>query len=151
MRDIERSTTFYTEILNFRVSDVNEQGMVFFTAFGDHHTVAIMQAPAGEAAEQPAKQQLGLSHFAMEVGSLDELFAIREFLKRRSVTITFEGRKGGGATSASSSSIPMVISSSCTGIWISSARPIERGRGAVAPGEDPRRRTRQPAPERWER
>ncbi len=97
VRDVERSTKFYTEILNFRVSDVNEQGMVFFTACGDHHTVAIMQAPAGEAAEQPAKQQLGLSHFAMEIGSLDELFAIREYLKRKGVPITFEGRKGAGS------------------------------------------------------
>ena len=97
VRDVDRSTKFYTEILNFRVSDVNEQGMVFFTTCGDHHTVAIMQAPAGEAAEQPAKQQLGLSHFAMEVGSLDELFAIREFLKRKGVQITFEGRKGAGS------------------------------------------------------
>jgi catechol 2,3-dioxygenase-like lactoylglutathione lyase family enzyme len=97
VRDVERSTKFYTEILNFRVSDVNEQGMVFFTTCGDHHTVAIMQAPAGEAADHPAKDQLGLSHFAMEVGSLDELFAIREFLKRKGVAITFEGRKGAGS------------------------------------------------------
>jgi catechol 2,3-dioxygenase-like lactoylglutathione lyase family enzyme len=97
VRDVERSTRFYTEILNFRVSDINEQGMVFFTAFGDHHTVAIMGAAAGEAAEQPPKHQLGLSHFAMEVGSLEELFAIREFLKRKGVPVTFEGRKGAGS------------------------------------------------------
>ena len=29
VRDVERSTKFYTEVLNFRVSDVNEKGMVF--------------------------------------------------------------------------------------------------------------------------
>jgi len=97
VRDIERSTRFYTEILNFRVSDVNEQGMVFFNACGDHHTIAIAPAAAGAAAEQPAKSELGLSHFAMEVTSLDELFEIREFLQRKGVKITFEGRKGAGS------------------------------------------------------
>src|SRR5579884_3235619 len=80
VRDVDRSTKFYTEILNFRVSDVNEQGMVFFNACGDHHTIAIMPAASGDAAQHPAKDQLGLSHFAMEVANLDELFEIREFL-----------------------------------------------------------------------
>jgi catechol 2,3-dioxygenase len=97
VRDVERTTKFYTEILNFRVSDVNEQGMVFFNTCGDHHTIAIAPAKAGETAEQPAKEQLGLSHFAMEVTSLDELFEIRDFLKRKGVPITFEGRKGAGS------------------------------------------------------
>jgi catechol 2,3-dioxygenase-like lactoylglutathione lyase family enzyme len=97
VRDVDRSTKFYTEILNFRVSDVNEQGMVFFNACGDHHTIAIAPAAAGEAAEHSAKSQLGLSHFAMEVTNLDELFEIREFLRRKGVQITFEGRKGAGS------------------------------------------------------
>lgn len=96
VRDVERSVKFYTEILNFRVSDVNERGMVFFNWGGDHHGLAVMQAATGEAAEQPAEEQLGLSHFALEVGSIDELFAIRDFLKRKGVPITFEGRKGPG-------------------------------------------------------
>src|SRR5436190_22741137 len=95
--DVERSIKFYTEILNFRVSDVNEHGMVFFTTCGDHHTLAIAPSPAGKDAKQPKKgEQLGLSHFAMEVGTLDELFEIREFLKETEVPITFEGRKGPG-------------------------------------------------------
>src|ERR1044071_5839118 len=80
VRDVERSIKFYTEILNFRVSDVNEHGLVFFNTCGDHHTIAIGQAPAGEAAQQPEKSQLGLSHFAMEVTNLSELFEIRDFL-----------------------------------------------------------------------
>jgi catechol 2,3-dioxygenase-like lactoylglutathione lyase family enzyme len=97
VRDVERSTHFYTEILNFRVSDVNERGMVFFNVCGDHHTLAIMPASEGEAAEQPPSNQLGLSHFAMEVTNLDELFEIRDFLKRKGVTITSEGRNGPGS------------------------------------------------------
>ena len=93
--DVERSVKFYTEVLNFRVSDVNEGGMVFFTACGDHHTIAIAPAAAGADAQQSPKGQLGLSHFAMEVGSLDELFEIREFLKEQGLLIS-EGRRGPG-------------------------------------------------------
>jgi catechol 2,3-dioxygenase-like lactoylglutathione lyase family enzyme len=100
VRDVDRSTSFYTEILNFRVSDVNERGMVFFTACGDHHTIAIAQAAERMNAEQSPKGQLGLSHFAMEVASLDELFAIREFMKERGVPIVFEGRNGAGSNTS---------------------------------------------------
>ena len=96
VRDVERSTRFYAEILNFRVSDVNENGMVFFNTCGDHHTIAIAPAASGEAAGHAPKDQLGISHFALEVGSIEELFEIREFLKGKGVPITFEGRKGAG-------------------------------------------------------
>ena len=97
VRDIDRSVAFYKEVLNFRVSDVNERGMVFLNACGDHHTIALMQAEAGSGAEHPAPDQLGLSHFAMEVTSLDELFEVREFLRAKGVPITGEGRKGPGS------------------------------------------------------
>ena len=80
--DVERSTRFYTDVLNFRVSDVNENGMVFFTACGDHHTIAIAPATAGAEAKQPEKGQLGMSHFAMEVGSLEELNTVMKNLGR---------------------------------------------------------------------
>jgi catechol 2,3-dioxygenase len=94
VRDVERSKKFYTEVLNFRVSDVNEKGMVFFTACGDHHTIAIAKAPdQGET----VKGRPGLHHFAMEVETMDELFAIRDFLRERGVTITYEGRRGPGS------------------------------------------------------
>src|SRR5438270_13563879 len=93
VRDIERSTRFYTEIMNFRVSDVNEHGMVFFNTCGDHHTVAI--APAGADARQPGSDSLRLSHFAMEVGNIEELFEVREFLRENNIDFT-EGRKGAG-------------------------------------------------------
>jgi catechol 2,3-dioxygenase-like lactoylglutathione lyase family enzyme len=94
--DIERSTKFYTEILNFRVSDVNERGMVFLTTCGDHHTIALASAEDGANARQPEKGGLRLSHFAMEVETLEELFEIRAYLKEKGVPIIFEGRKGAG-------------------------------------------------------
>ena len=96
VQDVERSIKFYTEILNFRISDINEHGMVFFNSCGDHHTVAIAPAAARAEAQQPAREQLGLSHFAMEVASVDELLEIREFMKTKGVPIRGEGRKGAG-------------------------------------------------------
>ena len=42
--DIERSTKFWTEIMGFKYSDKNENGMVFFRNATDHHTVALIQA-----------------------------------------------------------------------------------------------------------
>ena len=97
VRDIERSIKFYTEILNCRISDVNERGMVFLNICGDHHTIGLMQAEAGAEAQHSEGSQLGLSHFAMEVAGLDELFEVREFLRTKGVTITAEGRKGPGS------------------------------------------------------
>jgi catechol 2,3-dioxygenase len=94
VRDLERSTKFYTDILNFQVSDVNEKGMVFLTACGDHHTIALAQTAADDAG--PAGRP-GLHHFAMEVDGVDQLLAIREFMRREGVPITFEGRRGAGS------------------------------------------------------
>jgi catechol 2,3-dioxygenase-like lactoylglutathione lyase family enzyme len=90
--DVERSKKFYTEILNFRVSDVNERGMVFLTACGDHHTLAL--APAENDA-RPPKGGVQLSHFAMEVETLEELLEIRDFLKEKGLLVS-EGRRGPG-------------------------------------------------------
>ncbi|MEA2640986.1 MAG: hypothetical protein QOF51_2380 [Chloroflexota bacterium] len=95
VRDVEASTRFYTDVLNFRVSDVNEGGMVFLTACGDHHTIALAPAAAGAEAQQSPKGQLGLSHFAMEVETLEELFEIRDYLKEKELLIS-EGRRGPG-------------------------------------------------------
>jgi catechol 2,3-dioxygenase len=99
VRDLERSMKFYTEVLNFRVSDRNPEGAVFLTSVGDHHTVALFPS-AGEAAETASKGAVRLHHFAMEVGSIDELFEIRSYLQQRGVPIVFEGRhRFGGHTS----------------------------------------------------
>jgi catechol 2,3-dioxygenase-like lactoylglutathione lyase family enzyme len=96
--DLERSMKFYTEVLNFRVSDRSPEGAYFLTSVGDHHTIGLFP-PAGESAESTSKQAVRLHHFAMEVGSLDELIEARDFLKERGVRIVFEGRhRMGGHT-----------------------------------------------------
>jgi catechol 2,3-dioxygenase len=94
VNDVERTAKFWTEIMGFRISDRNERGMVFLRNASDHHTIAL--APASEAAEMPKKNQPGLDHCALEVGSVSELFEIRDFLRAKNVPITFEGRKGPG-------------------------------------------------------
>jgi catechol 2,3-dioxygenase len=99
VRNVERSTKFYTEVFNFRVSDRNPEGGVFLTSVGDHHTVGLFPS-AGDAAETPAKDAVRLHHLAMEVGSVEELFEIRAYLRERGVPIVFEGRRRlGGHTS----------------------------------------------------
>jgi len=99
VRNRERSIRFYTEVLNFRVSDEATDGGVFLTAIGDHHTIGLFDAD-GENAEIPAKGAVRLHHFAMQVETLHELFEFRAYLKERGVPIVWEGRRAlGGHTS----------------------------------------------------
>jgi catechol 2,3-dioxygenase-like lactoylglutathione lyase family enzyme len=95
VRDLERSMRFYTEVMNFRVSDRGTNGSVFLTAVGDHHTIALFPSD-GESAEKPADGAVRLHHFAMQVGSLEELFEIRAYLQERGVPIVWDGRRALG-------------------------------------------------------
>lgn len=97
--DLERSMRFYTEVLNFRVSDRSPEGAVFLTSVGDHHTVGLFPSK-GKDTPTTVKDAVRLHHFAMEVESLDALFEAREYLRERGVPIVFEGRhRMGGHTS----------------------------------------------------
>src|SRR5688572_3793955 len=99
VRNLERSIRFCTEVMNFRVSDHATAGGVFLTALGDHHTIGLFPSD-GENAEIPGEGAVRLHHFAMHVGSLEELFDIRAYLQERGVPIVFEGRRAlGGHTS----------------------------------------------------
>ena len=99
VRNLERSVRFYTEVLNFRVSDNASAGGVFLTAVGDHHTIGLFPAD-GDNAEIPAEGAVRLHHVAFQVGSLEELFDIRAYLQERGVPIVWEGRRAmGGHTS----------------------------------------------------
>ena len=97
--DLERSMRFYTEVLNFRVSDRSPEGAVFLTSVGDHHTIGLFPSD-GENAEIPAKGAVRLQHFAFQVETLDELFEVRSYLRERGIPIVWEGRRAmGGHTS----------------------------------------------------
>src|SRR5688500_3836162 len=89
--DLERSMKFYTEVLNFRVSDRSPEGAVFLTSVGDHHTVGLFPS-RGKDAPTTVKDAVRLHHFAMEVESLDALFEARAYLQERGVPNVFEGR-----------------------------------------------------------
>ncbi len=93
--DVERSAQFYVEVLGFRVSDVYPEemvpgGMVFLRCNPDHHGVALVGSMAAEA------PNIELNHLAFEVATLDEVVRARDHLRRRGVTIDFEGRRRAG-------------------------------------------------------
>lgn len=92
--DIERSTRFWTDVLGFVVSDRNEQGMVFLRSRTDHHSIALV--PSKHPQRPPADAGLQMSHLAMEIDSLDALFAARTFFLEHGVRIAYEGRRGPG-------------------------------------------------------
>ena len=89
--DLEASVRFYTEVLGLRVSDrypdsMVPGGMVFLRFNTDHHGVALV----GGA---PKSEHSSLNHFAFEVGTVDEVFRARAWLRRHGVPIHFEGRR----------------------------------------------------------
>jgi len=93
--DLARSIEFYTGVLGFRVSDVYGEdmmpgGMVFLRCNPDHHGIALVGGLSGSAGKGD------LHHLAFEVGSLDEVFRARRFLRERGTTIVFEGRRRAG-------------------------------------------------------
>jgi catechol 2,3-dioxygenase-like lactoylglutathione lyase family enzyme len=92
--DLEASVRFYTEVLGLQVSDrypdtMVPGGMVFMRCNTDHHGVALVGG--GSKPERTT-----LNHFAFEVGSPDDVFRARAWLRERGVPIVFEGRRRAG-------------------------------------------------------
>ena len=92
VKDLERSTRFYTEILGFQVSDAIAPGelpggAVFLRCATDHHAIALFVATE----DHPAGT--GLHHVAMEVPTLDEIVRIREHLREHQIPINLDGRR----------------------------------------------------------
>ena len=85
--DLDAAVRFYTELLGFQVSDrypdsMVPGGMVFLRCNTDHHGVALV----GGAPRVPHSS---LNHFAFEVGTLDEVFRARAWLRKQGVPIHF--------------------------------------------------------------
>src|SRR5687767_15468699 len=83
--DLEASVRFYTEVLGLQVSDRYPEtmvpgGMVFLRCNTDHHGVALV----GGASMNECSS---LNHFAFEVGSLDEVFRARMWLRQHGVKL----------------------------------------------------------------
>jgi catechol 2,3-dioxygenase-like lactoylglutathione lyase family enzyme len=92
--DLEGSVRFYTEVLGLQISDrypdtMVPGGMVFLRFDTDHHGIALV----GGA---PKLERSSLNHFAFEVGSPDEVFRARAWLRKHDVPIVFEGRRRAG-------------------------------------------------------
>ena len=93
--DLERSVTFYTQVLGFRVSDVYPDtmmpgGMVFLRMNADHHGVALIGGASGPS------DSAEMDHMAFEVATLDEVVRARAHLRAHGVPIDFEGRRRAG-------------------------------------------------------
>ena len=92
--DLDASLRFYTQVLGLEVSDrypdsMVPGGMVFLRCNTDHHGVALVGGTR-------KSERTSLNHFAFEVGSLDEVFRARAWLREHRVPIVFEGRRRAG-------------------------------------------------------
>ena len=93
--DLERSLLFYTQVLGFKVTEIYSEdlqpgGFAFLRCHTDHHSIALVGNGAA------LSQHKELHHVAFEVGSVEEVFAVRERLREQGATITFEGRRRAG-------------------------------------------------------
>lgn len=86
VRDVERSTKFYRDVVGFQVSRFRPDGSAAFLTCGVvHHNLALFKAPAGaRAAERGA---IGLNHFAFRVDDYATLQAAHERLRSANATI----------------------------------------------------------------
>ena len=89
-RDVARMVEFYTRVLGFKVSDVNEKGMTFLRFGADHHSFVLAPAP------QPPSGPTVLQQIAMEVADLDSLKRIRTYLLAQDVKASAIKHEGPG-------------------------------------------------------
>jgi catechol 2,3-dioxygenase-like lactoylglutathione lyase family enzyme len=92
--DLDASVRFYTDVLGLEVSDrypdsMVSGGMVFLRYNTDHHGIALVGGARTAASSS-------LNHFAFEVGTVDEVFQAREWLRKHDVPLVFEGRRRAG-------------------------------------------------------
>ena len=85
VRDLARSTKFYTELLGLRVEE--QVGNYAFLTDGVLHHVIALQALGSQAAP-PAVRSIGLYHVAFEVASSSELSTVLQLLNEWRVQYT---------------------------------------------------------------
>jgi catechol 2,3-dioxygenase len=84
-RDLAKMVDFYTRVLGFKVSDVNEKGMTFLRFGSDHHSFVLAQMSPEEQKKGPGATLL--QQIAMEVANLDALKRIRKTLLDQGVNV----------------------------------------------------------------
>lgn len=86
VRDLERSTRFYRDVLGLKEVARYRNRMVFFSAGRNHHDLAILSV--GPDAQAPAPNSVGLYHVAFKIGdSLDILRGAKAHLDAHGVKI----------------------------------------------------------------
>lgn len=86
VRNLERSTAFYRDLLGMREVARYRGKMVFFSLGANHHDLALMELGAQAAGADPSA--VGLYHLAFKVGdTLDELRVVKAELEASGVTI----------------------------------------------------------------
>ena len=84
--NVERSTTFYRDVVGFQVARYRPNGTgTFLTCGVVHHNLALFKAPDG--AQPIQKGQIGLNHFAFKVESYKVLQDAHERLIDAGATI----------------------------------------------------------------
>ena len=76
VKDVERSKTFYTEVLGFQLMEEDpEHGGVFMSLHNDGHTIDVflVDSPVGSTGESDGRDGLGLIHIAFKVTSYEGL------------------------------------------------------------------------------
>jgi catechol-2,3-dioxygenase len=81
VRDVERSSAFYRDVLGFRAK-MEMTGAVFLQAEGstNDHDLGLFQIGAGAGPSTAGRSTVGLYHLAWEVDTLAELARIRDAL-----------------------------------------------------------------------
>jgi catechol 2,3-dioxygenase len=92
-RDLQRMVEFYTQVLGFKVSDVNEKGMTFLRFGADHHSFVLAPAAAGK----PPSGATVLQQIAMEVADLEALKRMRAYLAGAGVKVAAIKHEGPGS------------------------------------------------------
>jgi catechol 2,3-dioxygenase len=79
VRDLDRSLTFYRDLLGFRVAGEMSNVMIFLTATGEnHHDLALLRV--GDQAPSALHSAVGLYHVAIQLAGMDELRAAHGLL-----------------------------------------------------------------------
>jgi catechol-2,3-dioxygenase len=83
VRDVERSSTFYREVLGFRVTVEMPGRAVFLQAAGssNDHDLGLFQLGADAGPSEAGRRTVGLYHLAWEVDTLAELDRVRSALR----------------------------------------------------------------------
>ena len=84
-RDLPKMIDFYTRVLGFKVSDINERGLTFLRFAADHHSLVLAAMPEQE--RKGAATASVVHHVALEVADVDELRRIRKYLLAQGVHV----------------------------------------------------------------